>query len=724
MTSPLRAALHDVRTAATVASPRPAWVAGFRAGVATIAPLAAGTLLGLPSATWMSLAGFNGSLNDRGGPYRTRAATMAAVTAGAAMAAAMATLAHGHLAIALPLTLGVGALCSLGRVWGNAGAGAGSAVFCTFLIALAVPPTRPREAAIRAGLIVAGGLWAMLLSLVLWPLQPYRPVRLAVAACFRALAAYGDDLAARSARGPHDPWELRAHSVAVRAAIDNARAVLAGTRRGRPGESGRGERLLVLHEVADQVFAHLVALNDTLAAIPAPARDEAFAAALPRTLGAGAESLRSLADAVESESAPPAVPLRWTGADLRPPGRAGTVSEDDAALDAHREQAAILLDRIADYAALGFATARGLETGRDAPDVTGLEEAPPPLSAMAQLRAILSPDSLVLRYALRVALAATTAVALSSALGLRRGYWVTITVVIILQPYTGATSQKALQRLLGTVVGGMLTALLGAWFHAPVAILALAFVFVTVCVALLPVNYAVFSVFVTPAFVLLAEASAGDWHLAEVRIVNTVIGGTIALLAARLLWPTPESSLLPAYMTRALAANRDYLRVAATLAREGGPVVPVRLREARRAVGLAAVNAEESFQRLLGEHRGPAKDLEPVMTFLTFTRRFAASVAALALTPLPPDPETTRALHSFADRAAAILDDLSAAVSERRPRPAARGACARRARRAAPGARTPGPARASAQVPPRRRRPLDRGASGGGGLTARASLTA
>jgi uncharacterized membrane protein YccC len=240
-------------------------------------------------------------------------------------------------------------------------------------------------------------------------------------------------------------------------------------------------------------------------------------------------------------------------------------------------------------------------------------------------------------------------------------------VVVILQPYTGATSQKALQRLLGTVVGGMLTALLGAWFHEPVAILGLAFVFVTACVALLPVNYAVFSVFVTPAFVLLAEASAGDWHLAEVRIVNTAIGGTIALLAARLLWPTAESSLLPARMADALAANRDYLRVAAILPHEAGPLDPARLRATRRAVGLAAVNAEESFQRLLGEHRGPAEDLEPVMTFLTFTRRFAASVAALALAPVSADARASRAVESFAEVATRAFDDLAAAVREGRP---------------------------------------------------------
>ena len=40
------------------------------------------------------------------------------------------------------------------------------------------------------------------------------------------------------------------------------------------------------------------------------------------------------------------------------------------------------------------------------------------------------------------------------------------------------------------------------------------------CVALLPLNYGAYAVFGTPAFVLLAESSVGDWHLAGLRIVT------------------------------------------------------------------------------------------------------------------------------------------------------------------------------------------------------------
>ena len=42
----------------------------------------------------------------------------------------------------------------------------------------------------------------------------------------------------------------------------------------------------------------------------------------------------------------------------------------------------------------------------------------------------------MLRYAVRVAVVSTVAVALAELLDIKRDYWMTITVIVILQPYT------------------------------------------------------------------------------------------------------------------------------------------------------------------------------------------------------------------------------------------------------------------------------------------------
>lgn len=663
---PLGRATHHFRAAASLGARRPAYAAGLRAAVATMAPVLAAPWLPAEAATWMMLAGFNGALNDRGGSYRTRAMTMGVLAIATAIAVGLGALAHGHLVAAILLTFAVSVACALARVWGSPGAGIGGAVLCSYLISLALPPDGISEAVHRALFAIAGGAWVMLISLVLWPLRPYRPVRVAVAACYRALAEYADDLAMRTQRGEsHDAWELLTPTVAVRTAIEEARAVLASTRLGRPGETERGERLLVLHEAVEQMFVHLIALGDTVESVEAGQREPAVAVVLAATLNDLALTARRTAVAIEAERDGEHVVIRWSGEGVRTaatgPVRSG--------IDIHYEHAARLLDRVSQYADVAAETAESLNGGGavvlDNGLVTPARIEPRP-ALIEVLQQILTPGSLLVRHALRVATLAAAAVWLAAALGLRREYWITITIVIILQPYSGATTQRALQRVVGTMLGGILTAGLASMFHDSHAMLVLIFVFVGACVALLPLNYAAYSIFLTPAFVLLAEAGAGDWHLAGLRVVNTLIGGAMAMVGAWVLWPTSEWRDLPTLAAAALRANERYLRLAVRAA-SGDREALHAIGEARRHVAAAAANLEESFQRLLGEHRGPATALKPVMTLMTYTRRFAVSVGALAVGA----DETTRpladALEPFARAASRVLEDLADAISSGRP---------------------------------------------------------
>ena len=274
-------------------------------------PLAVDHLWALGGGTWMSLAGFSGALADKGGPYRTRAETLATLTVGAAACATLGGLAGSDPYLAVPLTFMVALAASLGRAYGNAGASVGISVLNAFVISLAYPAADLHEALLRGAFTIVGGLWAMALSLLIWPLRPYRPVRLAVAAAYRAVGAYAVEVA-RAAREGGTPGPRP-----VRASLEAAHAALATVRRGRPGESGRGERLVVLGEGADQLYGHLFGLSDvvdTIGSAPGlqPARDALGAAAE----AAGATAF-AIADAVESEDEASPVPVAWRGDGVR-----------------------------------------------------------------------------------------------------------------------------------------------------------------------------------------------------------------------------------------------------------------------------------------------------------------------------------------------------------------------------------------------------------------------
>ncbi|GAC1696155.1 MAG: hypothetical protein NVS9B3_14210 [Gemmatimonadaceae bacterium] len=407
----------------------------------------------------------------------------------------------------------------------------------------------------------------------------------------------------------------------------------------------------------------LVAIDDVFESAPADSGIAPAHIAAKRAVAAFAGTARDIALLVETEGRSLiALPIVW-GPDVL---RGKLTGDVQPAAYAQYTYAAELLTRLREYASVASDAASSLEDEQTATPASGTSflEPAPARRLLVPLRENMTLRSVELRHAVRVGLVAGATVWVTRSLGLGHGTWVTTTAIVILQPQAGLTLVKGAQRVVGTVVGGILTALLGAGVHDPFGILVLAFVLSALCVAVLPLNYTAYSIFLTPAFVLLAEASAGDWHLGWVRIVNTLIGGALAFAGSRLLWPTREQERFPEQLAAALRTDSDYIRRALTGREEGARGT---LAEARRALGLAAIAAESSFQRLLAEWRGGASRLEPVMTLLTYTRRLAAAVTALAPAPSAAATAPRRQdLAPLAAAAAAALDDMADSLALKR----------------------------------------------------------
>ena len=290
-------------------------------------------------------------------------------------------------------------------------------------------------------------------------------------------------------------------------------------------------------------------------------------------------------------------------------------------------------------------SALDLERGGAGPQAFGALAPPDPRPS---LRDVLSPASAELRHALRVAIVATLAQLLATAIHLERSYWVTVTAIIVLQPHAVNTVRRALQRVGGTVIGGIVAALIARFAHRGLLLVPLLFAMASVGVALRRINYAVFAALVTPVFVLLAEVNAGSAHLTRVRILDTLLGGALALLGAMTLWPTRDLDRMPSLIAAVLRANQAYLDA---ILRRQEPALVV---AARRRIGLATANAEAALQRLIGE-AAPAARVQPLMTLVAYARRLSASITALgsALPDAAHAAPLEQALRTLAEAAEA-----------------------------------------------------------------------
>jgi uncharacterized membrane protein YccC len=608
-------------------SERIAIIQGLRAAVATVGPLIAGDLLGTPGAfSFSALGGFQTTLVDPGGPYRLRAAAMLAVILGGGVACAIGSAAGQWFWISIPLTFAAAVLSGLVRAYGSAGASVGLINLVVYLIALA-SPLGPRVDSLHRGMLfAAGGVGAMALALLLWPFQPLRPARRAIASVWRMLGARALTDAERLPAADHgtSAWFAREvpSTAAIRAEIETAAQEMAAIRGARDGASARGEALLATLAAADRTFGVMVGLPEALEAMhetgDTPAAQEAA-----RALRAAADDAESIARVVMGQPA---------GKDTSMP-----------------MEATAILGRLRDELTVARQVADGIDTS-----ITGSARVGPPRreakeNPLGPMLAALGPRSLVARHALRLAVGVTAAHILSTMLGLRRGYWMSVTTAAILQPYAGATAHRALQRVIGTVIGGLVAGVLTWAVHGTVAVAIVLTILCVLTLAVRPIGYGYFTLFLTPLFVIIAEGTRSEPHLIFARLLNTVLGGALAFAAGALLWPDWEGDTLNDVIATAVDAVRNYIRAVLT----GTDTAHA----ARRAAGLANSNAEVVLQRVLADGRRSDALAAAGLGMVTFLRRLTHTTSALESLGAGSIPEMAAAAD---DALAALAQSLRA----------------------------------------------------------------
>ena len=640
---------------------------GLRTTVAAVLPLLGASRLQEPALIWMALGGLYVTMADTGGAYRTKATAMA----GASLLGALALGAGIGLAtwpwLCVPAMFAVGLGCGLLSLYGNAGALIGLVTAWCFLIGINVAGPDPAKALSFALLYLAGGAWATLLAVAVWPLRPYRPVRLASAAALRAVAHFLSLACPATGEKPAAEEQLFQAKLRVRAALASASATLAETRSGRLGASPADGAFTRLIESADTLFVTAAALGTLLATIPA-LEAPLIRQRIDGLNRRGVVALHQLEQALLGQAGLP--PLQ----DLETEGR-----RIAAAIEALPAPTAVLQEAQAGQAlwistlaqlgeAIPLAALNRRATAIRRP--TGAA-----LAAVAQgwatLRANLTLESSVFRHGLRFGAASAVAVSNYTLFALPIGYWITLTVSVILRPSAGESLARTSQRVLGTVLGGILAIVLATLFPHPLMIVLLLVPLTVVMMAVLPMNYGLFVFFLTPWIVLYKDiAQPGDWSLALWRIANTLIGAGLALVAIHLVLPRWEREQLPARLAASLRCNGRFAselldRVLAAAPPGAGP--PATPAEVRLALG----NAQVSIQRYLGEKASHQPMALPLMAFLLHSQRLIDALVLLGSCHCQPaDSQERASVLALRNQLLTTLTALASALeSGERPGP-------------------------------------------------------
>jgi hypothetical protein len=267
-------------------------------------------------------------------------------------------------------------------------------------------------------------------------------------------------------------------------------------------------------------------------------------------------------------------------------------------------------------------------------------------------------DSPFCRYALRVTLAVGIALTLSTLIPTlaRQGYWILLTVLIIMKPGFALTRQRNGWRLLGTLLGcgfafGILyTTQHETWLFAAMVLSTI------IGGSMLQINYLVASAFNTNAVLLAFNfLDPGATTIIADRALDTFLGSTIAFACSYVL-PWWEAQFMPSLMRAAISANREYLRAALAQlqARETNATEPeakradFNLRLARKNVHVALANFAEAFHRMILEPKSRQWHVIELNNIVMQNHMLASQISGVTtvLMNAPKIPEASTAFLS------------------------------------------------------------------------------
>ncbi|HEX8786220.1 MAG TPA: FUSC family membrane protein [Telluria sp.] len=170
------------------------------------------------------------------------------------------------------------------------------------------------------------------------------------------------------------------------------------------------------------------------------------------------------------------------------------------------------------------------------------------------------------RYALRVAMAISLGLLSAEWLPYKtHGYWTALTIAVVLKPSFSITRQRRADRLIGTLIGCMLTAVILHFVHAPALLFGFLFAATAAGPTFLYVKYRYTAIAASMQALLLigltiphAASAIGE------RLLDTLVGTLIATFFSYVL-PNWEYQNLPLLVDAVLDANRKFIDAAADL---------------------------------------------------------------------------------------------------------------------------------------------------------------
>ncbi|NLZ94735.1 MAG: FUSC family protein [Bacteroidales bacterium] len=177
------------------------------------------------------------------------------------------------------------------------------------------------------------------------------------------------------------------------------------------------------------------------------------------------------------------------------------------------------------------------------------------------LSTILTPKHPRFRFSVRLTLCMVLGYSIMHLFNIEKGAWILLTSLIVVQQTYSATRQRLFHRIFGTLMGVVLGVGLAQVLPTLTGQILLMLCTIYAFFFWLKKNYTIAAIFITiyvlAAFNLLAGVGVA---VMTPRIIDTLIGGFLAYVVVRFIWPDWQYKQLPVLLHRAIAKNKHYFQ--------------------------------------------------------------------------------------------------------------------------------------------------------------------
>ncbi len=546
---------------------------------------------------------------------------------------------------------------------------------------------------VNAAYVLAGGSWYMVLSLLLYSFRPYKLVQQALGDCVQATAGYlriKASFYAREVDYDKSYRQLVESQVAIHEKQDLLRELLFKSRNIVKESTHTGRILMLIFLDIIDLFERFMTSQQDYRLLHRSFDDSEWLEECRKLILGLATELEEIGIAIMSGR--PSVDrdalssrirqLKQSFDRYRDQGRTGSPGSGQMSLPVDIEEGFVGLENILDSIqdiddrlhVLQRFTTYDRKLGRSFPSDLDYEE----FIAHQDMNRKLILENLTLhsnsfRHSLRVSIATIFGYLISRFLPFGHGYWILLTIIVILKPVYSLTKKRNYERLMGTLAGAFVGVLLIYFIKDRPALFVLMILFMIGTYAFIRTNYLICVTLMTPYVLLLFHLLyPTDFHsILSDRVIDTLIGSAIAFLANIFIIPSWEHERIGDYMTAALETNIAYFRDVAG-AFLGKPATKQQYKLSRQHAFVALANLSDAFGRMLSEPRRQQKKVAEMHQFVVSNHMLTSYIATLAYYAEPfPGKVVDPAYQPVADTIVRRLENAVGILNDKSPVPAA-----------------------------------------------------